>query len=65
MVMHTLKAHTHFLIRLKEQTGDDLSDLYLEEREQDIRQALDEKRRQQLLVPGIIGPNELNDDMQD
>ena len=40
-------------------TGEDLSDLYLEERDGQIRQAADDKRKQQLLVPGILGPHEV------
>ena len=59
---------------MQEHTGDDLSDLYLEERDHEIRAAADEKRRQQMLVPGLLGPHELmpihpaynvNEDMQD
>lgn len=46
-------------------TGDDDSDLYLDEREQELKQAQEEKRRHQMTVPGMIGPNELPEDMQD
>lgn len=46
-------------------TGDDDSDLYLEERENALKQAQEEKRRRQIAVPGMLGPHELPVDMQD
>lgn len=46
-------------------TGDDDSDLYLGEREQELKQAQDEKRRHQLSVPGLLNPHEMPEDMQD
>jgi exportin-1 len=46
-------------------TGDDDSDLYLEEREQELKQAHDEKRRHALTVPGMLNPHEMPEDMQD
>ncbi|XP_055956822.1 exportin-1 [Patella vulgata] len=54
-----------FLVQIREFAGEDLSDLFLEEREGAIRQAQDEKRKVQLSVPGILGPHELQEDMQD
>eukprot|EP00731_Ephydatia_muelleri_P027685 Em0019g558a len=54
-----------FLVQIKEFSGDDPSDLYLEEREGQLRQAAEEKRRQQLTVPGIINPHDRPDDMQE
>ena len=50
---------------LQEVTGDDDSDLFLEEREAALKQAQEEKRRVQLSVPGIINPHELPEEMQD
>lgn len=50
---------------MKEVTGDDDSDLYLDEREEALRLAQEEKRRVQLSVPGILNPHELPEDMQD
>ncbi|CAJ0961986.1 unnamed protein product, partial [Mesorhabditis belari] len=47
-----------FLVQIKEFNGEDTSDLFLEEREQEI-QAAQAKKRQ---VPGMINPNELNDE---
>ncbi|CAG0915869.1 unnamed protein product [Notodromas monacha] len=54
-----------FLVQIKEFTGEDDSDLYLEERETNLRLAQEEKRRQQLAVPGIINPHEITEEMQD
>lgn len=49
----------------QEITGDDDSDLYLEEREQELKTAAEEKRRHQLTVPGLLNPHEMPEDMQD
>nr|CAG4635920.1 EOG090X00LI [Eubosmina coregoni] len=54
-----------FLVQIKEFTGDDDSDLYLEERETELRRAQDEKRKVQMSVPGILNPHEIGDEMQD
>jgi exportin-1 len=50
---------------LQEFAGEDNSDLFIEDREVAIKHAQEEKRRAQLLVPGIVGPNEIPEDMQD
>lgn len=50
---------------LKEYTGEDDSDLYLEEREKALQIAQAEKRRIQLSVPGILNPHEVLEEMQD
>lgn len=54
-----------FLVQIKEFAGDDPTDLFLEEREGQLRQAADDKRRQQLAVPGIINPHDRPDEMQE
>lgn len=54
-----------FLVQIREYTGEDDSDLYLEERLFSLRQAQEEKRRVQLSVPGILNPHELPEEMQD
>ncbi|CAG0882753.1 unnamed protein product [Darwinula stevensoni] len=54
-----------FLVQIKEMTGEDDSDLFLEEREQALQLAQEEKRRLQLSVPGIINPHEIPEEMQD
>ncbi|XP_063982061.1 exportin-1 isoform X1 [Diachasmimorpha longicaudata] len=54
-----------FLVQIREYTGEDDSDLYLEERETALRLAQEEKRRQQMAVPGIINPHEMPEEMQD
>lgn len=48
----------------KEFTGDDDSDLYLEEREGELRRAQDEKRKVQMSVPGILNPHDIAEEMQ-
>ncbi|XP_014239035.1 exportin-1 isoform X1 [Trichogramma pretiosum] len=54
-----------FLVQIREYTGEDDSDLYLEERESALRLAQEEKRRQQMAVPGILNPHEMPEEMQD
>lgn len=54
-----------FLVQIREYTGEDDSDLYLEERENALRLAQEEKRRQQMAVPGILNPHEIPEEMQD
>ncbi|CAH8670042.1 unnamed protein product [Dicrocoelium dendriticum] len=49
-----------FLVQIREVAGQDLSDLYLEEREQEIAQAQAAKLRRQADVPGILGPHEVD-----
>ena len=49
----------------QEVTGDDDSDLFLDEREAILRLAQEEKRRVQLSVPGILNPHEIPEEMQD
>jgi len=49
----------------QEFSGEDNSDLFLQEREAAIVHAQQEKRQIQLTVPGIIGPHELPEEMQD
>lgn len=54
-----------FLVQIKEFQGEDCADLYLEEREQQLRVAQDEKRKRQSAVPGILNPHEVGEEMQD
>ncbi|XP_054006733.1 exportin-1 [Hylaeus anthracinus] len=54
-----------FLVQIREYTGEDDSDLYLEERENALRSAQEDKRRQQMAVPGILNPHEIPEEMQD
>ncbi|GAV00127.1 hypothetical protein RvY_11018 [Ramazzottius varieornatus] len=53
-----------FLVQIKEYTGDDETDLFLEERETQLKKAQDDKRKIQMAVPGILNPHEI-DDMED
>ncbi|KAJ8985268.1 hypothetical protein NQ317_007053 [Molorchus minor] len=45
-----------FLVQIREYTGEDDTDLFLEEREKALQAAQTEKRRIQLSVPGILNP---------
>lgn len=54
-----------FLIQIREYSGADDSDLFLAEREQALKQHEDDKRRRQMMVPGIINPHDIPEDMQD
>ncbi|MFH4979445.1 hypothetical protein AB6A40_006154 [Gnathostoma spinigerum] len=47
-----------FLVQIKENFGEDTSDLFLEEREQEIQNVQNQKNE----VPGMMNPHELNDD---
>merc|ERR1712049_27667 len=48
-----------FLVQIREFTGEDDSDLFLEEREETLKTAQDEKRKVQMSVPGILNPHEM------
>merc|ERR1719411_717997 len=54
-----------FLVQIREFTGEDDTDLYLEEREAALKTAQEEKRRVQMSVPGILNPHEVAEEMQD
>merc|ERR1719415_203575 len=48
-----------FLVQIREYTGKDDSDLFLEEREGALKKAQEEKRKIQIAVPGILNPHEM------
>lgn len=50
---------------MQEFAGEENTDLFLEEREASIRTAQEEKRRVQMSVPGILGPHDMPEEMQD
>lgn len=50
---------------IQEYRSEDVSDLYLEEREQQLTAAQEEKRKVQLSVPGIVNPHDMPEEMQD
>jgi len=54
-----------FLVQIREYTGEDDSDLFLEEREGALKKAQDEKRKIQIAVPGILNPHEMPEEMQE
>ena len=49
----------------QEYSGQDDQDLYLDEREAELRRKEEEKRQAQLSVPGIINPHDLPEVMED
>ena len=53
------------MFALKEFAGEDTTDLFLEEREQALLKAQEEKKRKQLSVPGIVNPHDAPEEMQD
>ncbi|EEC06733.1 Exportin, putative [Ixodes scapularis] len=64
--IQAFKEHLRdFLVQIREYTGEDDSDLFLEEREVALRQAEEEKRKIRMLVPGILNPHEIPEEMQD
>ncbi|XP_037957389.1 exportin-1 [Teleopsis dalmanni] len=64
--VQAFKEHLRdFLIQIREVTGEDDSDLYLEEREIALREEQANKRLMQRSVPGMLNPHELPEDMQD
>jgi len=54
-----------FLVQIREYTGTDDSDLFLEEREGALKKAQEEKRKIQIAVPGILNPHEMPEEMQE
>ena len=54
-----------FLVQIREFTGDDDTDLFLEEREAALKKAQDDKRKVQMTVPGILNPHEIPEEMQE
>lgn len=54
-----------FLIQIREFSGADDSDLFLAERELLLKQHEEEKRQRQMMVPGIINPHDILEEMQD
>ena len=54
-----------FLVQIREFTGEDDSDLFLEERDAALKTAQDEKRKLQIAVPGMLNPHEMPEEMQE
>lgn len=64
--VQAFKEHLRdFLIQIREVTGEDDSDLYLEEREATLREEQANKKLMHRNVPGMLNPHELQEDMQD
>ena len=65
-IMYVLSLHLlTCLSSSQEYTGGDITDLYLEEKEEQLKKAALEKRKAQESVPGIINPYDRTDDAQD
>ena len=60
-----ITAFVQLWLSLQEFSGDNPQDLFLEEREAQLKVAAKEKRQQQLAVPGIINPHDRPDEMQE
>ncbi|KAM9859239.1 exportin-1-like [Aulostomus maculatus] len=54
-----------FLVQIKEFTSEDTSHLFLEEREMALRQAQENKRNLHMSVPGMLGPHELQEELNE
>jgi len=52
-----------FLIQIREFAGENTFDLFLDQKEEEIRQATLEKRKRQENVPGVLNPHEREDNM--
>lgn len=65
--LHNLvfKLREMIFFLFQEFRSEDVSDLYLEEREQQLTSAQEEKRKVQLSVPGIVNPHDMPEEMQD
>jgi exportin-1 len=53
------------LVQIREFTGEDDSDLFLEERDTALKAAQDEKRKITTAVPGMLNPHEVAEEMQE
>lgn len=64
--MVLFKQHLRdFLVQLKEFTGDDNSDLFLEEKELELERKKTEQMENALRVPGMLKPYDRPDEMED
>lgn len=54
-----------FLIQLKEFSGDDNAELYLEEREAENARKAELARQQAMRIPGMLKPDQLEDKDED
>jgi len=54
-----------FLVEIKEYAGEDTSHLFLDQKEAELQQAAEEKRKKQMAVPGILNPHEIKEEGMD
>jgi len=63
--IHKFKSHLRdFLIQIKEYAGENTDDLFLEEKEELLRKAEENKRKVKRSVPGILNPHHDNNDVE-
>ena len=68
--MHLLSAqnnHSWWLTKfiLQQFQGEESADLYLEERETQLKAAQEDKRKVQMAIPGMLNPHDMPEEMQD
>jgi len=64
--VNAFKEHLRdFLVQIREFTGEDDTDLYLEEREAMLKCVEQEKRKIQMSVPGILNPHEIQENQEE
>lgn len=49
-----------FMIQIRQQNGEDTSDLYLEEKAKEIKEAQEQKNS----IPGVLNPYDVDDEMR-
>jgi len=54
-----------FLVQIKECAGEDLTDLHLSEKEEQLKAASAQKLKFNMTVPGILNPHEVDNEMND
>jgi exportin-1 len=54
-----------FLVEIKEYAGEDSSHLFLDQKEEQLREAAQEKLKKQKAVPGVLNPHEIKEEGMD
>lgn len=54
-----------FLVQIREFAGDDTADLFLDQKEEEIKKAAEDKRLKQSNVPGVLNPHEIKEEGMD
>ena len=53
------------ILVFQECAGEDLTDLYLQEKQEQLKTAANAKLKYQMTVPGILNPHEVTEEMND